>query len=87
MGEFVDELGRPDGEQAQLSVMFDLQRKAAASGCLVNVLIQQHSLGRYSGAAGWLARIWEAAGSPSIASQDWKSVVEQSRHQLGSEFS
>lgn len=27
MGEFVDELGRPDGEQAQLSVMFDLQRK------------------------------------------------------------
>jgi hypothetical protein len=85
-GEFVDKLGRPDGEQAQLSVMIDLQRKAAASGCLVNVLIQRHSLGRYSGAAGWLARIWKAAGCPSIALQYWKLAVEQSHHQFGSEF-
>lgn len=78
-GELVDKLGRPDGEQARLSVMFGLQWKAEASGCLVNVLIQRHSLGRYSGAAGWLARIWEAAGSPSISSRDWNLAVEQSR--------
>ena len=42
-GKFVDELGRPDGEQAQLSAMFGLQQKAEASGCLVTVLIQRHS--------------------------------------------
>ena len=78
-GKFVDELGRPDGEQTQLSAMFGLQQKAEASGCLVAVLIQRHSLGRYSGAAGWLARIWEAAGSSSIASRDWKLAVERSR--------
>ena len=84
--KFIDELGRPDGEQARLSVMFGLQQKAEASGCLVNVVVQRHSLGRYGGAAGWLARIWEAVGSPSIASQDWKSAVEQSHHQLGIEF-
>lgn len=73
-GRFVDKLGRPDGEQARLSVMSGLQWKAEASGCLV----KKHSLGRYSGAAGWLARIWEAAGSPSILLQDWKLAVEQS---------
>ena len=38
-GRFVDELGRPDGEQAQLSVMFGLQQQAQTSGCLVNILI------------------------------------------------
>lgn len=81
--KFVDELGRPDGEeQAQLSAMFGLQQKAEASGCLVTILIQRHSLGRYSGAAGWLARIWEAAGSPSIESRDWKLAVEQSRRRI-----
>jgi len=81
-GELVDKLGKPDGEQARLKAMFGLQWKAEASGCLVNVLIQRHSLGRYSGAAGWLARIWEAAGSPSISSPDWKLAVEQSRIKL-----
>jgi hypothetical protein len=78
-GKLVDELGRPDGEQARLSSMFGLQQKAKVSGCLVTVLIQRHSLGQYSGAAGWLARMWEAAGSPSIASQVWKSAIERSR--------
>ena len=85
-GKLVDKLGRPDGEQARLSSMFGLQWKAEASGCLVNVLIQRHTLGRYSGAAGWLARIWEAAGSPRILSQDWELSVKQSRIKLGSEF-
>ncbi|KIM48438.1 hypothetical protein M413DRAFT_7372 [Hebeloma cylindrosporum] len=81
--EFIDKLGRPDGEQARLSSMFALQDKAEASGCLVTIVIHRHSLGRYSGSAGWLARIWEAAGSPSIASQDWKLAVKESHHQLG----
>ena len=83
-GRFVDELGRPDGKQAQLSSMFGLQWEAEASGCLVSVLIQRHALGRYSGAAGWLARIWKAAGSPRILSQDWELSVKQSRIKLGS---
>jgi len=83
-GDIIDKLGRPDGEQARLSVMLGLQRKAEANGCLVNVLIRrEHSIRPYMGAAGWLARIWEAAGHPSIASPDWELAVGQSLHQLG----
>ena len=74
----VAELGGPGGKQRQLVSMLALRREAEASGCLVSTLtFPMNSYTRWAGAAGWLARVWEASGRPVVYPNDWTSAVEQ----------
>jgi hypothetical protein len=77
----VEDIGGPGGKQRQMATRADLRRQAEASGCLVSVLlISEGSVyGQWAGAAGWLARIWEAAGCPIVSPDEWQMAIEQSR--------
>jgi hypothetical protein len=77
----VQEIGGPGGKQRQMATMLGLRREAEASGCLVSILlIPEISLRKqWAGAAGWLARVWEAAGRPVISPTEWQIAVEQSQ--------
>jgi hypothetical protein len=57
-------LGGPGGLQRQVADVIALRREAEASGCLVSILtFPVNPYTRWAGAAGWLARVWEASGS------------------------
>ncbi|KDR80515.1 hypothetical protein GALMADRAFT_240808 [Galerina marginata CBS 339.88] len=79
----VKELGEPDSEQGMHRGpgRLALQLQAEASGCLVSHLVKKGEPSKgirpYEGAANWLARIWERAGSQKIEKSDWDSAVNQ----------
>ena len=74
----VAELGGPGGRQRQLVNMVALQREAEASGCLVSFLtFPVNPYTRWAGAAGWLARVWEASGRLIVPPNDWTLAIEQ----------
>jgi hypothetical protein len=77
----VQDIGGPGGKQRQMTTRADLRRQAEASGCLVSVLlIPEGSLhSEWAGAAGWLARVWEAAGCPIVSPDEWQMAIQQSR--------
>jgi len=74
----VAELGGPGGKQSQLVARHTLLEEAEASGCLVRSLIVQEGPVRvWTSVAGWLARVWDAAGRPIITVEDWEQAVEE----------
>jgi hypothetical protein len=74
----VRELGGPGGKQMQMDDMVALRREAEASGCLVSILVVPVNLyTRWAGAAGWLARVWEASGRPIVSPNEWARAVQQ----------
>jgi hypothetical protein len=74
----VAELGGPGGRQMQLDDMAALRREAEASGCLVSIVtFPVNPYTRWAGAAGWLARVWEASGRLIVSPNDWTLAVEQ----------
>jgi hypothetical protein len=55
-----------------------LRREVEASGCLVSILtFPVNPYTRWAGAAGWLARVWEASGHLIVLPNDWTLAVEQ----------
>jgi hypothetical protein len=73
----VQEVGVPEGEQMQKDDMVALRREAEASGCLVSILvIRVTSFTGWGGAAGWLARVWEAIGRPIVSPDEWAIAVK-----------
>jgi hypothetical protein len=73
----VEEVGVLSGTQ---SAIYGLQNLAEANGCMVSLLIVAKSPKRqWAGAAGWLAWVWKAAGSPRVSLDDWLKAVEQSK--------
>ncbi|KAF8516165.1 hypothetical protein BU17DRAFT_51089 [Hysterangium stoloniferum] len=76
----ITRLGLPTGPQHGLPPMWALQRSAENHGYILSQLTVKKNYGyRWGGAAGWLARIWEAAGKPSAGPGVWDSVMKQSR--------
>jgi hypothetical protein len=74
----VAELGGPGGLQRQVADVVALRREAEASGCLVSILtFPVNPYTRWAGAAGWLARVWEASGHLIVLPNDWTLAVEQ----------
>ena len=74
----VAELGGPGGLQRQVADVVALRCEAEASGFLVSVLtFPVNPYTRWAGAAGWLARVWEASGRLIVPPNDWASAVEQ----------
>jgi len=66
-----------------MSSMLGLRREAEASGCLVEELvIRTTPFHPWAGAAGWLARIWDASGRPTVLKADWETAFEQSLRSL-----
>ena len=73
----VAELGEPGGLQRQVADVVALRREAEASGCLVSILtFPVNPYTRWAGAAGWLARVWEASGRLIVPPNDWTLAVE-----------
>ncbi|KAF8228268.1 hypothetical protein L208DRAFT_1292530 [Tricholoma matsutake] len=74
----VQDIGGPGGKQRQLGTRLDLRRQAEVNRCLVSMLLIPEKA-QWAGAAGWLARIWEAAGCPIVFPNEWKMAIEQSQ--------
>lgn len=73
----VIEVGSPFAEQRQLDHNLSLQAQAADHGYLLWDLhvFQFNTL--WKGVAGWLARVWEAAGKPTIDAKKWRDTLEE----------
>jgi hypothetical protein len=74
----VQDVGGPGGKQRQMATRLDLRLQAEASGCLVSVLLIPERT-EWAGAAGWLARVWEAAGCPIVSPNKWQMAIKQSQ--------
>ena len=69
-------VGFPFAEQRQLDNDLSLQIRAADHGCLVWTLHVMQINTLWKGVAGWLARVWEAAGEPTIDVKKWREILE-----------
>jgi hypothetical protein len=72
----VEQVGKPGGAQLQLPSMLSLRQAAEASGCLVSGLVIKCLGLKWAGAAGWLARVWEAEGRPRVEAGDWEIAAK-----------
>lgn len=79
----VKKVGDPFGSQRLLGSDLPLQSKATEHGYLLFDLHVFSNDTFWMGAAGWLARIWEAAGEPTIATAEWKRVLKESCREAG----
>jgi hypothetical protein len=74
----IAQLGGPCGKQSQLVARHTLLEEAEASGCLVrSLIVREGPIRVWTSVAGWLARVWEAAGRPIITAKDWEEAVEK----------
>jgi hypothetical protein len=81
--EAITRVGQPFTEQRRLGSDFLLQQRAHSCGCL---LFELHVINGYTswvGGAGWLARVWEAAGEPTISPAEWKAALKKSCRAVG----
>ncbi|EDR10556.1 uncharacterized protein LACBIDRAFT_325290 [Laccaria bicolor S238N-H82] len=70
------EVGCPFTEQRWLDHNLSLQAEAADHGYLLWDLHVFQINTPWKGAAGWLARVWEAAGKPTIDAKEWMDTLE-----------
>jgi hypothetical protein len=72
----VMEVGLPFTEQRKLDHDLSLQARAADHGYLLWNLHAFQFNTLWKGVAGWLARVWEAAGEPTIDAKKWRETLE-----------
>lgn len=73
----VFEVGYPFAEQRQLDHNLSLQAQAADHGYLLQDFHIFQFNTQWKGVAGWLARVWEAAGKPTIDAKKWRDTLEE----------
>jgi hypothetical protein len=71
----VEMVGKPDWQNLQRGANHSLQQAAEKNGCRVSVLVIECLEHPWQGAAAWLARIWEASGSPHVLPEQWQKAV------------
>jgi len=72
----LESVGQPIGLQQRLSPMVALQIRSEQCGHFVRQLKVVNYDYEWSGAAGWLARIWAAVGEPIAQPGQWKRWTE-----------
>lgn len=70
------EVGSPFTEQRRLDHDLSLQAEAADHGYLLRDLHVFQINTPWKGVAGWLARVWEAAGKPTIDTKKWRKTLK-----------
>ena len=85
-GDAVLEIGDPFGDQRRLSNDLELQSRAVESGVNLNDLHVPQIDALWSGVAGWMARIWQAAGEPTVKRERWMEVVSEACEEVGVEL-
>jgi hypothetical protein len=82
----IEDVGLPFETQRQLGPDIPLQLRAIENGYALDMLYShKYNSAPWVGGGSWLARVWKAAGEPTIRRSDWEIVLTESCEEVGLE--
>lgn len=82
----IEDVGLPFENQRQLGPDIPLQLRAIENGYSLDMLHSyKYNSAPWVGGGSWLARVWKAAGEPTIPRSDWENVLTKSCREVGLE--
>ena len=85
-GKAIKDVGLPFEDQRRLGPDIPLQLRAIENGFALDMLhSHKHNSAPWVGGGSWLARVWKAAGEPTIRRSDWEDVLTKSCEEIGLE--